>query len=77
MDEQLSSLTESDRAAFKASRKKGMRGRSKRDGWLGRCLDDDKGRIIANLANAMIALRSDESLSSVVAFDAGRQTCGT
>jgi predicted P-loop ATPase len=73
MDEQLSSLTEGDRAAFRASRKKGVRGRSKRDGWLGRCLADDRGGIIANLANAMIALRSDESLFGAVAFDEMQQ----
>lgn len=44
-----------------------------RDGWLGRCLADDRGRIIPNLANTMIALRSNPTLSGAVAFDEMQQ----
>jgi hypothetical protein len=36
-------------------------------GRLARCLLDDRNRIIANLSNALIALRSDENLSGTVA----------
>jgi predicted P-loop ATPase len=76
--DKLSSLTEDDVAALRADvaaakRKKTERGPPKRGGWLGRCLADDKDRIIANLANAMIALRSDESLSGAFAFDEMQQ----
>jgi hypothetical protein len=37
--------------------------------WLKRCLIDEEGRPIANLANVMIALRSDPALLSMVAYD--------
>jgi hypothetical protein len=30
-------------------------------GWLAQCLRDDKGRILSNLANVMLALRNDDS----------------
>jgi predicted P-loop ATPase len=39
------------------------------EGWRAACIIDDKGRIIANLANAMIALRADPSVDNVLAFD--------
>ena len=41
----------------------------KTEGWLALCLVDEKGRVLANLANAMIALRADPSLESAFAFD--------
>jgi predicted P-loop ATPase len=74
MDERLSALTDGDRAAFRAyqtavKQKKGKHDPPKREGWLRHCLDDDRGRIIANLANAMIALRADPSVLDAVAFD--------
>jgi predicted P-loop ATPase len=47
--------------------------KAEHDGWLGRCLVDDRGRVVANLANAMIALRADPSLSGTVAFDEMQQ----
>ena len=74
MDERLSSLTEDDLAAFRNSQRAAKRKKTtSRDGWLGRCLADDRGRIIPNLANTMIALRSDPTLSGAVAFDEMQQ----
>jgi predicted P-loop ATPase len=74
MDERLSSLTEDDLAAFRESQRAAKRKkRTSHDGWLGRCLADDRGRIIPNLANTMIALRSDPTLSGAVAFDEMQQ----
>ena len=60
--DKLSSLTEDDVAALRADvaaakRKKTERRRSKRDGWLARCLLDDRNRIIANLANVAAILK--------------------
>src|ERR1700722_6739598 len=43
--------------------------RKPREGWLALCLVDEKGRVLANLANVMIALRADPSLEGVFAFD--------
>jgi hypothetical protein len=37
--------------------------------WLRDCLRDERGRIVANLANALIALRSAPELASAFAFD--------
>jgi hypothetical protein len=74
MDERLSSLTEDDLAAFRNSQRAAKRKKTNsRDGWLGRCLADDRGRIIPNLANTMIALRSDPTLSGAIAFDEMQQ----
>jgi hypothetical protein len=47
--------------------------RARREGWRAACIVDDKGRIVANLANAMIALRTDPSLESAFTFDAMAQ----
>jgi predicted P-loop ATPase len=74
MDERLSSLTEDDLAAFRNSQRAAKRKKpTSRDGWLRRCLADDRGRIIPNLANTMIALRSGPTLSGAVAFDEMQQ----
>jgi predicted P-loop ATPase len=98
MSDRLSSLTEADRAAFKASQKDAderararaprearpgepannqaekptKRTKAKRvphEGWQSSCIVDDRGRIVANLANAMIALRADQSIEGAFAFD--------
>jgi predicted P-loop ATPase len=37
--------------------------------WRERCLCDDKGRILSNLANVMLALRNDASLCDMLAYD--------
>jgi hypothetical protein len=37
--------------------------------WVNRCIVDDKGRIIANLANAMVALRSAPEFSGLLRYD--------
>jgi predicted P-loop ATPase len=37
--------------------------------WLDRCMTDDQARPIANLANVMLALRSDPAVSGMVALD--------
>jgi predicted P-loop ATPase len=42
--------------------------------WLALCLVDEKGRILANLANAPIALRADSRVESVFTFDEMAQT---
>jgi predicted P-loop ATPase len=57
-------------------RKVGKRKRreDKREGWLASCLVDEKGRILANLASAMIALRNDPAVESAFAFDEMAQT---
>jgi predicted P-loop ATPase len=72
MNERLSSLTDGDRAALRASQNIAKR-RSRRSGtpdsWIGRCLVDDKRRIIPNLANLMTALRADPSVENALAFD--------
>ena len=39
------------------------------EGWRASCIVDDRGRIVANLANAMIALRADPSIEGAFAFD--------
>jgi predicted P-loop ATPase len=69
--DKLSSLTEDDLAALRAdvAAAKRKKERPKRAGWLARCLLDDKNRIIANLANVMIALRADPSIEDALAFD--------
>jgi predicted P-loop ATPase len=96
MNDRLSSLTEADRAAFKASqRDERARARAPREarsgeptnnqaerptkrtkaknvphkGWQASCIVDDRGRIVANLANVMIALRADPSIEGAFAFD--------
>jgi predicted P-loop ATPase len=43
------------------------------EGWQASCILDDRGRIVANLANAMIALRADPSIEGALAFDAMAQ----
>jgi predicted P-loop ATPase len=48
--------------------------RKPREGWLALCLVDEKGRVLANLANAMIALRADPRVESVFTFDEMAQT---
>ena len=40
-----------------------------REGWLARCLVDDRSRIIANLGNALVALREDPHVLGAFAFD--------
>jgi predicted P-loop ATPase len=45
------------------------KGRKVREGWLGRCLVDDRDRIFPNLANVLIALRADPSIEDAFAFD--------
>jgi predicted P-loop ATPase len=42
--------------------------------WLGDCMRDDKDRVIANLANLMIGLRSDPRVTRAFAFDEMMQT---
>jgi predicted P-loop ATPase len=37
--------------------------------WLARCMRDEKGRILSNLANVMIALRDDSVLRDMLAYD--------
>jgi predicted P-loop ATPase len=43
--------------------------RAPREGWRASSIVDDRGRIVANLADAMIALRADPSIEGAVAFD--------
>jgi predicted P-loop ATPase len=70
MDERLSSLTEDDLAAFRNSQRAVKRKRARRrENWLERCIRDDRGRVVANLANVMIALRADQSTEGAFAFD--------
>jgi predicted P-loop ATPase len=38
-------------------------------GWLGKCTADNQGRPLPNLANAMIALRSDPAVKDAFAYD--------
>ena len=38
-------------------------------GWLGKCATDNQGRPFPNLANAMIALRSDPAVKDAFAYD--------
>jgi predicted P-loop ATPase len=53
----------------------GKRGkRKRREGWLALCLLDEKGRVLANLANVMIALRNDPAVENSFAFDEMAQT---
>jgi predicted P-loop ATPase len=40
-----------------------------RRGWQALCILNDKGQIVSNLANVMVALRADPSLESVFTFD--------
>ncbi|WP_245471646.1 VapE domain-containing protein [Bradyrhizobium nanningense] len=40
-----------------------------RSWWHKHCQRDNKGRLLANLANAMIALRNDEAIKSLLAYD--------
>ena len=44
------------------------------EGWLGRCLTDDRGRIFANHANVMIAFRADPGVENAFAYDEMAQT---
>lgn len=37
--------------------------------WLADCAKDERGRIVPNLANAMVAMRRDPRLADLVAFD--------
>ena len=37
--------------------------------WRERCLCDEKGRVLSNLANTMLALRDDTSLRGMLAYD--------
>jgi predicted P-loop ATPase len=37
--------------------------------WMDRCIVDDKGRIVANLANAMVVLRSAPEFSGLLKYD--------
>jgi hypothetical protein len=37
--------------------------------WLDHCMVDDRARPLSNLANVMLALRSDPALASMVAYD--------
>ena len=60
-----------DDAAAVGKRK---RREDKHEGWLALCLVDEKGRILANLANVMIALRADPRVESVFTFDEMAQT---
>jgi predicted P-loop ATPase len=49
---------------------KGKRAKDRaQPGWFARCLVDEKGWIVANLANALIALRADPSFEGAFAFD--------
>jgi predicted P-loop ATPase len=39
------------------------------DDWLIHCMTDEKGRVLMNLANAMIALRNAKELCDILAYD--------
>jgi predicted P-loop ATPase len=57
------------RSAQKAAAKRPRKARPPLEGWRASCILDDKGRIVANLANAMIALRADPAVDDTLAFD--------
>ncbi len=42
--------------------------------WLSNCLLDDGGRVIANLANVLVCLRTDPAVASAFVFDEMMQT---
>jgi predicted P-loop ATPase len=67
----LSSLTDHERVGIdrRAAAKPAKAKRPVREGWRASCIVDDRGRIVANLANAMIALRADPSIEGAFAFD--------
>jgi predicted P-loop ATPase len=54
-------------AAHQGAKQRHARG--PRLGWLGKCTTDNQGRALPNLANAMIALRSDPAMKDAFAYD--------
>jgi predicted P-loop ATPase len=54
-------------AAHRSAKQRHARGPS--SGWLAKCTTDNQGRVLPNLANAMVALRSDPAVKDAFAYD--------
>jgi predicted P-loop ATPase len=51
------------------SKPNGPNGHADESEWLARCMRDDKGHVLSNLANVMLALRNDSALREMLAYD--------
>jgi predicted P-loop ATPase len=73
MREQSSAQKDYDDAREKRRKKSRGNGRGEAPttapDWLKRCMRDDKGRVLSNLANVMLALRDDAALRDMLAYD--------